>query len=49
VVKRIGELYEIAAEITGQPAEARLVTRRDRALPILTPQWRCTWRKSPER
>lgn len=34
-LKRIGELYAIEAEITGQPAEARLVARQDRAVPIL--------------
>jgi transposase len=34
-LKRIGELYAIEAEITGRPAEARLVARQDRAVPIL--------------
>jgi transposase len=34
-LRRIGELYAIEAEITGQPAEARLVARQDRAVPIL--------------
>jgi transposase len=30
-LKRIGELYKIEAEITGQPAETRLAVRRNRA------------------
>src|SRR5438552_6981771 len=34
-LQRIGELYRIEAEITGQTAEARLATRRECALPIL--------------
>jgi transposase len=34
-LKRIGELYAIEAEITGQTAEARLAARQDRARPIL--------------
>jgi transposase len=34
-LKRIGELYAIEAEITGQPAEVRVAARRDRAVPIL--------------
>ena len=34
-LRRIGELYQIEAEITGQPAEVRLVARQDRAVPIL--------------
>ena len=34
-LERIGELYKIEAEITGQPAEARLVVRRNRAGAIL--------------
>jgi transposase len=34
-LKRIGELYKIEAEITGQPAEARLAARQNRARPIL--------------
>jgi transposase len=33
--KRIGELYRIEAEITGQPAETRLATRQSRAVAIL--------------
>ena len=34
-LKRIGELYKIEAEITGQPAEARLAARQNRAVAIL--------------
>ncbi len=34
-LKRIGELYAIEAEITGQPAKGRLATRQNRAVPIL--------------
>lgn len=34
-LKRIGELYKIEAEITGQPAEARLAARQNRAVLIL--------------
>jgi len=34
-LKRIGELYQIEAEINGQPAEARLAARQDRAVLIL--------------
>jgi len=34
-LKRIGELYRIEAEITGQPAETRLAARQNRAVPIL--------------
>jgi transposase len=34
-LQRIGELYQIETDITGQPAEARLVARQDRAAPIL--------------
>jgi transposase len=34
-LNRIGELYTIEAEITGQPAEARLAARQSRAVAIL--------------
>ena len=34
-LKRIGELYRIEAEITGQPAETRLAARQNRAVAIL--------------
>ena len=34
-LKRIGELYRIETEITGQPAEIRLVARRNRAVSML--------------
>ena len=34
-LKRIGELYKIEAEITGQPAETRLAVRQNRAVAIL--------------
>jgi hypothetical protein len=34
-LKRIGELYKIEAEITGQSAETRLAVRRNRAAAIL--------------
>jgi transposase len=34
-LKRIGELYKIEAEITGQPAETRLAARQNRAVAIL--------------
>ena len=34
-LKRIGELYKIEAEITGQPVEARFAARQNRALAIL--------------
>jgi transposase len=34
-LKRIGELYQIEAEITGQPAETRLAARQNRAVAIL--------------
>ena len=34
-LKQIGELYKIEAEITGQPAEARLAARQNRAVAIL--------------
>ncbi len=34
-LKRIGELYRIEAEITGQPAETRLAARHNRAAVIL--------------
>jgi transposase len=34
-LKRIGELYRIEAEITGQPAETRLAARQNRAAVIL--------------
>jgi len=34
-LKRIGELYRIETEITGQPAEIRLVARRIRAVSML--------------
>jgi transposase len=34
-LKRIGELYRIEAEITGQPAETRLAARQNRAVVIL--------------
>ena len=34
-LKRIGELYKIEAEITGQPAETRLAARQGRAVAIL--------------
>ena len=34
-LKRIGELYKVEAEITGQPAEARLAARQNRAVLIL--------------
>lgn len=34
-LRRIGELYAIEAEITGQSAEARVVARQDRTAPIL--------------
>jgi transposase len=34
-LRRIGELYAIETEITGQPAEMRLAVRQDRAVPIL--------------
>jgi transposase len=34
-LKRIGELYKVEAEINGQPAEARLAARQNRAVPIL--------------
>jgi transposase len=34
-LRRIGELYQIEAEITGQPAEMRLAARQDRAVPLL--------------
>jgi transposase len=34
-LKRTGELYAIEAEIAGQPADARLAARQDRAVPIL--------------
>jgi transposase len=34
-LNRIGELYKIEAEITGQPAEARHAARQDRAVTIL--------------
>ncbi len=34
-LQRIGELYQIEAEITGQPAAMRLAARQNRALPLL--------------
>ena len=34
-LKRIGELYKIEAEVTGQPAETRLAARQNRAVAIL--------------
>ena len=34
-LQRIGELYRIEAEITGQPAAMRLAVRQNRALPLL--------------
>jgi transposase len=34
-LQRIGELYLIEAEITGQPAEMRLAVRQGRAVPLL--------------
>src|SRR4029077_13812260 len=34
-LQRIGELYAIEAEITGQPAEMRLAARQNRAVPLL--------------
>jgi transposase len=34
-LRRIGQLYEIEAEITGQTAEQRLAARQERAVPIL--------------
>jgi len=34
-LQRIGELYQIEAEIAGRPAEMRLAVRQDRALPLL--------------
>jgi hypothetical protein len=34
-LKRIGELYQIEAAITGQPPETRLAARQDRAVTIL--------------
>src|SRR5271170_3595723 len=34
-LERIGELYRIEAEITGQPAETRLAARQNRAVAIL--------------
>ena len=34
-LQRIGELYQIEAEITGQPAAMRLAVRQNRALPLL--------------
>jgi transposase len=34
-LQRIGELYQIEAEIAGQPTEMRLAVRQDRALPLL--------------
>src|SRR5579864_3107751 len=34
-LKRIGELYEIEAEIAGHPAERRLAARQARAVPLL--------------
>jgi transposase len=34
-LKQIGELYRIEAEITGQPAEIRLIARQNRAVSIL--------------
>lgn len=34
-LQRIGELYQIEAEIADQPAEMRLAVRQDRALPLL--------------
>ena len=34
-LQRIGQLYAIEAEITGQSAEVRLAARRNRAVPIL--------------
>jgi Transposase IS66 family len=34
-LKRIGELYKLEAEITGQPAEARRAARQHRAVAIL--------------
>ena len=34
-LKRIGELYKIEAEVTGQPAETRLAARQNRAVALL--------------
>jgi transposase len=34
-LRRIGELYQIEAEIAGQPAEKRLAARQDRVVPLL--------------
>jgi len=34
-LRRIGELYQIEAEIAGQAAEMRLAVRQDRAVPLL--------------
>jgi transposase len=34
-LRRIGELYQIEAEITDQPAEMRLAVRQERAAPLL--------------
>jgi hypothetical protein len=34
-LKRIGELYQIEAEVTGQPAEIRLAARQNRAVALL--------------
>ena len=35
-LRRIGQLYEIEAEIAGKPAEVRLAERKARAVPLLT-------------
>lgn len=35
-LRRIGQLYEIEAEIAGKPAEVRLVERQARSVPLLT-------------
>jgi transposase len=35
VLRRIGELYAVEAEIRGQPAEVRLVIRQERSRPVV--------------